>query len=82
MKTKLEDGKNYEVYKVQRSMFNSEGSMSFLMYNQKRDECFETVDPRLCQELYKLCKEPKYYVAGKLERGRIRIEKVLEGEWF
>lgn len=83
MQVTLANGKKYEVYKVQRAMFSSDGTTPYLMYNEAQDEHLETADPRLCQELYKLCKKPKFFVAGKLEKGLIRIEQVLKGgDWF
>ena len=83
MQTTLANGEKYEVYKVQRAMFSSDGCTPYLIYNEARDEQLETTDPRLCRELHKLCKAPKYFVAGRLEKGLIRIEQVLEGDdWF
>ena len=83
MQIKLEDGKNYEIYKVQRSMFNSEGVTSYLIYDEIRDEQFETTNPELCRALYTLCKAPKFFIAGELRNGQIYFKKVLKGkEWF
>ena len=83
MKIKLADGQSYEVYKVQRAMFSSDGTTTHLIYNEARDEQLETRDPKLCKELYNLCQAPKFFIAGKLEKGLINFREVLKGNnWF
>jgi hypothetical protein len=83
MKVKLADGQSYEVYKVQRAMFSSDGITSYLIYNEARDEQLETRDPKLCKELHNLCKAPKFFMAGKLEKSLINFKEVLKGDdWF
>ena len=83
MKVKLADGQSYEVYKIQRAMFSSDGITSYLIYNEARDEQLETGDPKLCRELHNLCKAPKFFMAGKLEKGLINFKEVLKGDdWF
>lgn len=81
MKTKIR-GKSHEVYKVQRSLFESNGYTSYLIYNEDRDQLWETSEPEETQELAKLSNQVKFYVAGNLVNGKIHIQEVLKGEWF
>ena len=83
MKVTLANGKKYEVYKVQRALSSSNGKTPYLIYNENRDEIIETGDPKVCLALYALCPKSRYFVAGKLEKGSIRVEQVLKGDvWF
>lgn len=73
------DGKipaKYEVYKVQLSLF---GVHSCLIYNEDRDEMWETTDKNEINEISKFVKgQVKCFAAGRLNnKGQIILEKLL-----